>query len=244
MSGFDLITALQLISIVALTGFSSVVMVRAITRRIKQEAELRRRFRIAPRRVTETHPFHGQSQRSSRTVWYPNDQNQRVSTIARSPVIVALTLSSLVVGAQTNPVGAQDQHIQFDSPSTYVTLEQLSLAEPRHLAQFDAESSQQAALQVELAAEPSDGNANSTLDLDVSFLYTEGANWNSEATGLSQVRQARIESCYLSARAFYKVEGQDTSFRNSHTPSGLNRSVTAFYAKQRQRTQFDDCVKQ
>ena len=117
-------------------------------------------------------------------------------------------------------------------------------AEPQHLAQFDAEGIQQAALQVEPAAAPSDGNANSTLDLDASFLYTEGANWNSEAAGLSQVRQARIESCYLSAQAFYKVGGQDTNFRNSHKLSGLNRSVTAFYAKQRQRTQFDDCVKQ
>ncbi len=65
-----------------------------------------------------------------------------------------------------------------------------------------------------------------------------------DSAGLSRVRQARIESCYLSAQAFYKVGGQDTSFRNSQVRSRLNRSVTAFYAKQRQRAQFDDCVKQ
>ena len=167
-----------------------------------------------------------------------------IPTIIRSPVMAVLALSILIVGAQTTPVRAQDQHLQFDGSSSYATLKQLSLAEPRHFARLDAENTQQAALQVEPAAAPSDGNANSTLDLDASFLYTEGANWNSEAAGLSRVRQARIESCYLSARAFYKVEGQDTSFRNSQKLSGLNRSVTAFYAKQRQRTQFDDCAKQ
>ncbi len=61
MSQFDLITTFQLISIVALTGFSAVLMVHAIIRRIKQEAERRKRFRIAPRRVTETNPFHRRS---------------------------------------------------------------------------------------------------------------------------------------------------------------------------------------
>ncbi len=244
MSQFDLNTTLQLISVVALTGFSTVFMVHAIIRCIKQEAELRKRFRMAPRGMTETNPFHRQIQRTSRTVRNPSGQNRLVSAIGRSPVIVVLALSILVVSAQTTPVRAQNQHIQFDGSSPYATLEQLSLAEPQHLAQFDAEGIQQAALQVEPAAAPSDGNANSTLDLDASFLYTEGANWNSEAAGLSQVRQARIESCYLSAQAFYKVGGQDTNFRKSHKLSGLNRSVTAFYAKQRQRTQFDDCVKQ
>ncbi len=250
MSQFDLNTTLQLISVVALTGFSTVFMVHAIIRRIQQEAELRKRFRMAPRRVTETNPFHRQIQRTfqiqrtSRTVRNPSGQNRQVSTIGRSPVIVVLALSILVVSAQTTPVRAQNQHIQFDGSSSYATLEQLSLAEPRHVAQFDAERTQQAALQVEPAAAPSDGKTNPILDLDASFLYTEGANWKSEAAVLSQVRQARIESCYLSARAFYKVEGQDTSGRDSHALSGLNRSVTAFYAKQRQRTQFDDCVKQ
>ena len=218
MNDFDLVTPLQLISIVALWGFSSVVMVCAIIRCIKREVEFRKRFRIAP-----------QSQRSLRTVWHPNDQNQRVSAIARSPAIVALMLSSLVVGTQTTPVGAQDQYIQIDSPRSYVTLEQLSLAEPRHLAQFDAESTQQAALQLELAAEPTDGNANSTLNLDLSFLYTEGVKRSAEGAGLSRVRQARIESCHLSAQAFYKVGWQDTNFQSSQALSRFNRSVTAFY---------------
>ncbi len=225
MSNFDLITAVKLISIMPHEFFDRV-------------------------HVTETTPFHRQNQRTSqiqrtsRTLRNPSGHNRRVSAIGRSPVIAVLALSILVVSAQTTPVRAQNQHIQFDGSSYYATLEQLSLAEPQHLARFDAESTQQAALQVEPAATPSDGTANSILDLDASFLYTEGANWNSEAAGLSQVRQARIESCYLSARAFYKAEGQDTSFRNSHKLSGLNRSVTAFYAKQRQRTQFDDCAKQ
>lgn len=249
MSQFDLITTLQLISVVTLTGLSTVFMVHAVMRRIKQEVDLRKRFRIAPLGVTEPNPFHRQIQRTSqiqqasRTVRDPSGQNRLVSAIGKSPVIVGLALSILVVSAQTTPVRAQNRLIQFDGSSSYATLEQLPLAEPQHLAQFDAENIQQAALQVEPAAAPSGGIASPTLDLDTSFLYTEGNNWNSEAAGLSQVRQARIESCYLSARAFYKVEGQDTSFRNSHKLSGFNRSVTAFYAKQRQRTQFDDCVK-
>ncbi len=250
MSQFDLNTTLQLIWVVALTGFSTVFMVHAIIRRIKQEAELRNRFRMAPRRVTETNPFHrqiqrtSQIQRASRTVRNLSGQNRLVSTIGRSPVIVVLALSILFVSAQTTPVRAQNQHIQFDGSSSYATLEQLSLAEPQRLAQFDAESTQQAALQLELAAEPTNGNANSTLNLDASFLYTEGAKWSSETAGLSRVRLARIESCYLSAQAFYKVGWQDTSFRKSQARSRLNRSVTTFYAKRRQRAQFDDCVKQ
>ena len=249
MSQFDLFTTLQLISVMALTGLSTVFMVHAILRRIKQEAELRKRFCIAPLGVTEPNLFHRQIQRTSqiqrvsRTVRNPSGQNRLVSTIGKSSVIVGLVLSILVVSAQTTPVRAQNQLIRFDGSSSYATLEQLSLAEPQHLSQFDAGSTQQAALQVEPAAAPSGGIASPTLDLDTSFLYTEGANWNSGAAGLSQVRQARIESCYLSARAVYKAEGQDTSFRDSHKLSGFNRSVTAFYAKQQQRTQFDDCVK-
>lgn len=249
MSQFNLITTLQLFSVVALTGLSTVFMVHAILRRIKQEAELRKRFCIAPLGVTEPNLFHRQIQRTSqiqrvsRTVRNPSGQNRLVSTIGKSSAIAGLALSILVVSAQTTPVRAQNQLIRFDGSSSYVTLEQLSFAEPQHLSQFDAGSTQQAALQVEPATAPSGGIASSTLDLDASFLYTEGADWNSGAAGLSQVRQARIESCYLSARAFYKVESQDPSFRNSHKLSGLNRSVTAFYAKQRRRTQFDDCVK-
>ena len=84
MSQFDLITTLQLISVVALTGFSTVFMVHAINRRIKQEADLRKRFRIAPRRVTELNLFPRQIQRISRTVCNPSRRSAKEHLRARS----------------------------------------------------------------------------------------------------------------------------------------------------------------
>ncbi len=65
-------------------GISTVFMVHAIIRRIKQEAELRKRLRMAPRRVTEANPFHRQIQRPSRMLRGPSGHNRQVSTIVKA----------------------------------------------------------------------------------------------------------------------------------------------------------------
>ena len=99
---------------------------------------------------------------------------------------------------------------------------------------------QQAMLQVEPAVETGTGPV---LNLDISFLSQETDAWHSDAAGLSTARQARIESCYVTARAAHQGGAWDGVF--NLRPQGLgnfDQGVSDFYAGQQTKSQFGDCM--
>ena len=98
---------------------------------------------------------------------------------------------------------------------------------------------QQAALQ----AEPVDGTGP-VLNLDTSFLSQDTGAWHSDGAGLSPARQARIESCYVTAQAAHQGGAWDGVFILK--PQGLgnfDQGVSDFYAGQQTKSQFGNCMR-
>ena len=115
----------------------------------------------------------------------------------------------------------------------------LAAVAPAAPAQAQDQWLQQAALK----AEPV-GGTGPVLNLDVSFLSQETDAWHTDAAGLSPARQARIESCYQTAEAAYQGGVWDGGFRgNADGLSTFDQSVSDFYAGQRRKSQFGNCMR-
>ncbi len=114
---------------------------------------------------------------------------------------------------------------------------------PTSQANADDESLQQAALPTAPTTETdSKIEAARSLDLDSSFLIRETDGWHSDADGFSPARQARMESCYLSAEGAYQAGVWEGGFGSeTDDVSAFEIGVSDFYARQQRRSQLGKC---
>ena len=115
----------------------------------------------------------------------------------------------------------------------------LAAIAPVSPVQAEDQRLQQAAFQVEPTVE-----TGRVLNLDISSVSLQSDDWYSDADGHSTARQARIETCYLTAQAAYQGGVWDEGF-GSHGKSlhSFDQSVSSFYAGQRKKSQFGDCTR-
>ncbi len=213
MGHFDLTLSVELISVVAAVALSALFLAHGIFRRIRREAEIYSRFNSSPQ--------------GSRIIRVAGTETQRTAGApsprgAPRPLVSALRIAIVAL-----PLGL------------------LGLAAVAHMSQALAQdaTTQQAALPAEPAAAPAPEATGQALIIDTSFLTIESPGWRSDADFHSPDRQARIQSCYLTARAAHEGDGDNSGFGDTRRLSDLNRSVSNFYKDQQQRDQFDGCIR-
>ncbi len=175
------------------------------------------------RREAEIHSRFHSSPQGSRMIRVTGAETQRTAGAPSPRGAPRPLVSALRIAIVTLPLGL------------------LGLAAVAHISQAHAQdaTTQQAAL----PAEPAQETAGQALIIDTSFLSIENSGWRSDAEFHSPDRQARIQSCYLTARAAYEGGAVDGGFGDTSRLGDLNRSVSSFYKDQQEKTQFDGCIR-